>query len=77
MRCAKCGSENVVINTMQVSARTSTKKKGCLYSLGRFLLICCTCGLWLVFGKKKATSKTKFEHETVAVCQNCGNRWTL
>ena len=73
--CPKCGSTNVNFQIVQTGAVTSTKNKGCLYGIGRLLLIVCTCGLWLLFGKKKSKSRTTFSHEKVAVCQNCGYQW--
>ena len=73
--CPKCGSSNVNFQIVQTGAVTSTKNKGCLYGIGRLLLIVCTCGLWLLFGKKKSKSRTTFSHEKVAVCQNCGYQW--
>lgn len=77
MNCPKCGSENVSVQIMQTNAKTSTKRNGCLWSLARWTLIICTCGLWLLVGKHKSTSKTKFKNQTTAVCQNCGNRWNV
>ena len=77
MTCPRCGNQNVNVQLVQMGARTSTKKKGCLYGIARFLLICCTGGLWLLFGKKKATSKTVFAHAKQAVCSNCGHSWTI
>ncbi len=74
-RCSKCGSKNISFQIVQTGAVTSTKNKGCLYSFGRLFLIVCTCGLWLIFGKKKSTSKTRFTNRKVAVCQNCGHQW--
>lgn len=52
MVCPKCGSENVLVTTEQTSAKTKGKNMGCLWSLGRMCLIVCTCGLWLLVGKK-------------------------
>ena len=75
--CPKCGSNNVTFQVVQTGAVTRTKKKGCLFGLGRFLLIICTFGLWLIFGKKKEKSKTKFSNEKVAICQNCGHQWRV
>ena len=74
-KCPKCGSTNVSFQIVQTGAVTNTKAKGCLYSLGRLVLIVCTCGLWLLFGKKKSKSKTTFYNEKMAVCQNCGYQW--
>jgi len=77
MICSKCGSENVSIQIIQIGASSSTKGKGCLFTLGRWLLIICTFGLWLIFAKKKAKTKTKFKHKKVAICQNCGEEWDM
>ena len=77
MVCPKCGSNNVNVQSEQVSSKTNGKDKGCLYGIGRALLIFFTCGLWLVFGKKKDTHKTKIKNRTVAICQNCGHKWKV
>jgi DNA-directed RNA polymerase subunit M/transcription elongation factor TFIIS len=77
MFCPKCGSDKVNIQIVQTGAKSSTKGKGCLFSIGRLLLIICTCGLWLVFGKKKAKTKTTFQNQKMAICQNCGNQWNV
>lgn len=77
MICPKCGSENVAIQTQQVSAKTKGRGTGCLWTLGRWSLIMCTCGLWLLVGKRKGTGKTKFKSKTIALCQNCGNSWDV
>lgn len=77
MTCPKCGSDKVNVNVVQTSATSSTKKKGCLFGIGRVILIICTGGLWLIFGKKKAKTKTSFTNATKAVCQNCGNTWNV
>lgn len=75
MTCPKCRSEDVNIQIIQTGGKTRTKRMGCLYGIGRGLLIVCTCGLWLLFGKKKSTSKTSFRNEKVAVCQRCGHQF--
>ena len=77
MVCKKCGSENVLITSEQISAKTSNKGNGCLWKIGRWILIICTCGLWLLVGKHKGTGKTKFKNNTVCICQNCGNKWKI
>jgi hypothetical protein len=59
------------------SAKTKGKGMGCLWELGRLVLICCTCGLWLLVGKRKGTGKTKYVNRTVALCQNCGHKWNV
>ena len=73
--CPKCGSTNVSFQVVQTGAITNTKKKGCLFGIGRLILIICTCGLWLLWGKKKSRSKTTYINEKIAVCQNCGHHW--
>jgi len=75
MTCPKCGSENVNVMVEQVSGKTKTNKMGCLWTLGRLTLICCTAGLWLLVGKRKEKGTTKYKNKTVAVCQGCGNKW--
>lgn len=77
MVCPKCKSENVTVTTEQVSGKTKGSGMGCLWALGRWTLIICTCGLWLLVGKRKGTGKTSFKNQTVAVCQNCGNKWNV
>lgn len=77
MKCSKCGSSNVIVSSEQVGAKTRTRKNGCLWGIGRAILICCTLGLWLIVGKRKATSTTSFNSITVAICQNCGHKWQV
>lgn len=77
MKCPKCKSENVNVMTEQVSAKTKGNGMGCLWTLCRWTLILCTCGLWLLVGKRKSTSRTKIKNNTVAICQNCGHKWTV
>ena len=77
MVCPRCNSENVLVQTEQVGAKTKTKKMGCLWSICRGMLILCTCGLWLLVGRRKETGKTKFKNKTVCICQNCAHKWTV
>lgn len=73
IRCPQCGAANVQISVVQDSF--STKGSGCLWTIGRWLLIICTCGLWLLIGKHKSKSKMKSRKE--AVCQSCGYSWKI
>ena len=66
MICPKCNSENVNVMLEQVSGKTRTRGMGCLWTLIRWFLIICTLGLWLLIGKRKGTSNTKFKNQTVA-----------
>lgn len=77
MKCPKCGSNNVNVTSEQTNAKTNKQGNGCLWSIGRWLLIICTCGLWLLVGKHTGKSKTKFKNVTVAICQDCGNKWKV
>lgn len=77
MVCKRCGSENVTVTTEQTSGKTRTSHMGCLWTLGRWIMVLMTCGLWLLVGKRKETGKTSFKHVTVAICQNCGHKWSL
>lgn len=77
MQCPNCGSTNVNVQIEQTSAKTKSRDMGCLWSIGRLCLIICTCGLWLLIGRRSKTGKTKFKNRTVAICQNCGNKWYI
>ena len=77
MVCPKCGSNNVNVSIQQKSAKTKQKRMGCLWSIGRACLIVCTLGLWLLVGRRSGTATTKFESETVAVCQQCAYKWVI
>lgn len=77
MTCPKCGSENVNVISEEVGSKTSAKGNGCLWKMGRMLLIVCTCGLWLLVGKHKGTGKTKVKTQTFGLCQNCGHKFKI
>lgn len=75
MVCPKCGSQNVQVMNEVVGEKTRGRATGCLWKIGRWLLIICTCGLWLLVGRRKETHKTKTKNRTVAICQDCAYRW--
>jgi hypothetical protein len=77
MTCPKCKSENVLVTTEQTEAKVKQNNMGCLWGLGRLILILCTCGLWLLVGKRRGKEKIKYKNNTVAICQNCGNKWNV
>lgn len=77
MTCKRCGSDHVSVQAVQTSAKTATKKTGCLWGIGRAFMVLCTGGLWLLFGKRKGTSNTRFAHSSRAVCQKCGYSWDV
>lgn len=58
----------------QVGGKVEAKGAGALWSIGRKILIGITFGLWAIAGYRKETSKTKFKHKIVTICQNCGNK---
>jgi hypothetical protein len=77
MKCVKCGSENVTVTVEQISGKTKEKNMGCLWAMCRWTLIICTCGLWLLVGKRSKTGNTKFTSRSVCICQSCGNKWYI
>jgi len=77
MVCPKCGSDKVNVQVVNTGIETRNRGRGCLWTLGRWFLIICTCGLWLLIGKSKGKSKSKIKTKTQAVCQNCGHRWDV
>jgi len=77
MICPKCGSDKVTVQIVQTSSKTKSKGNGCLWSLGRWTLIICTLGLWLLVGKRKGAHKTTIQNEKQCLCQNCGNSWKI
>ena len=74
MTCPKCGSDKVTVTIEQTSAKTRKRGTGILWGIGRFFLVMCTGGLWLLVGKRKGTANTKFMNKTVSICQACGNK---
>ncbi len=75
--CPRCGSNNVHITSEIANDKSRHRSTGCLWGIGRAILVVCTCGLWLLIGKRKGTSKTKYTYNTVAICQNCAHRWNV
>lgn len=81
MKCSKCGSENVQVQVVEKGQQTNKKGIGFgghMNNSARGLSAICTLGMSNLFWKKsKGTSKTKTINDTVGVCQNCGNTWTI
>jgi len=77
MKCPKCKSENVSVTLEQTTGKTKSRNMGCLWSIGRLCLIFCTCGLWLLVGKRKRSGNIKFKNKTIALCQSCGYKWKI
>ena len=78
MICPKCNSENVTVQAVSI---TKDKKKGLLYWLivgwwwEPLLWLFLTIPMIFIslFGRKKTTTKV----QSMAVCQNCGNKWKV
>lgn len=82
MQCKKCGSNNVSVQLV-----TETQMKTKHHSLLYWIFI----GWWLepilwifltipmLFGKMfgRKNQKLKQKHISIAVCQDCGNRWEI
>lgn len=77
MICRMCGSSKVTVGVEQISSKTRTRNMGCLWAMGRFLLIMCTCGLWLLVGRRSRTSNTRHKNLRYAICQDCGHKWNF
>lgn len=77
MICPNCGSENVIVQSEQVSGKSGISGSNPLMSLGRMFLILCTCGLWLLVPKHEGSAKIKYKNNTVGICQSCGKKWII
>lgn len=75
--CPVCYSHNITYQVTQTNAKTSTKGNGCLWGLGRAMLVLCTCGLWLLIGPHISSSNTSISTRKTAICQNCGHSWIV
>jgi len=73
MQCPKCNSTNV---TVQPVTTVKTKHRGCLGWAFWILLAICTFGIILII-PLLTNSKIKSKTKIMAVCQNCGNSWTV
>lgn len=81
MKCPECGSENVQVQIVEKGQQTNKKGIGFgghVNNSARKLTAMCTLGMSNLFWKKsKGTNRTKTINDTVGVCQNCGNTWTI
>ncbi|MCL2708218.1 MAG: hypothetical protein FWF03_03780 [Defluviitaleaceae bacterium] len=76
-KCPKCGGSNISYQIVQTGSTTKAKSAGCLWSLGRAVLVICTCGLWLIIGKRRGTGTTSVFNKKMAICQSCGKSWNV
>lgn len=81
MKCPKCSSENVSIELVQSGGRTrkhGTGFGGKTNNAARGITALSTLGASnLVWKKSKGTEKMKYKNAKVALCQGCGNDWTV
>ncbi len=64
MNCPNC-SENVIIQTEQVAAKTKVRKNGCLWSMGRFFLVFFTPRPLAACRAAQRHGKTNYAHRTL------------
>lgn len=69
MKCRKCGSENVSVQTISES-----RKSGCGTILLYIILAVSVLG-WFILIPLLLRRKT--DTNTYAVCQNCGHKWKV
>lgn len=68
MKCRKCGSTNVKVD---YNVYVKSKSRSFLWNL---LMICCTCGIWIVWMLIRKR-KEKVVKEKTCICQDCGHTW--
>lgn len=73
MSCPRCRGTNVQVTMVTDSMRN--RNRGCLWTLGRWMLIICTCGLWLLIGR--SAGKSNMQSHKEAICQSCGYSWKV
>lgn len=69
MRCPKCGSENIAINTYQES-----RGAGCFTVLFYIILAFTILGLLIVI---PLMLRKKTRTVTACVCKTCGHKWKI
>lgn len=72
--CNSCGKPDLVFSQEQSTSKMRTKGTGCLWSIGRLFLIVLTFGLWLIIGKRAATSHSEHNYRRYSICQSCGHK---
>ena len=82
MKCPKCGSENVTVQTA-TTVTMSDKHRGCFWWLivgwwwipFKWIFLTLPALIFAIFSHKKQKMKSKTYSK--AVCQNCGNQWNV
>lgn len=84
MKCPKCNSVKVSVTSELASSTTKATNRGFFMFLffGLFYLVWWIITLPFkiiarVFGKGKTIAKTTYNNRTVAICQDCGNKWDV
>ena len=75
--CPRCHGTNVQVQVVNTKMSTRNRGRGILWTIGRWTLILCTLGLWILVGRSKGKSNTKIKNEAFAVCQGCANKWKV
>lgn len=70
MICPKCNSEDVTVVT---ETKGKMHDGSCLQTIGRWTLILCTGGLWLLVRKGRG----KIKSTNYWLCKNCSNKWPV
>lgn len=73
MKCPKCKSENVTVQTV---AETNTERRGCGMWLVWLVGAVVTCGLILIV-PLLTNSRNRSKVKRYATCQSCGHGWVL
>lgn len=82
MVCPKCGNDNVNVQVVN-EVTLKDKHHGCLWMLFigwwwiafKWLVLTLPALIFKIFGHKKQKAINK--QKTVAICQNCGNKWNV
>jgi hypothetical protein len=81
MKCPKCGSNNCIVQIVQmgeVTKRSGVGLGGHANNAARGATAIMTLGLSnLAWKKSQGKNKTKACNVKMVVCQNCGNSWEV
>lgn len=73
MVCPNCGANN---SQAISNVKGKIKRRGFISTLINLMLICCTCGTWLIIMLIRGGSKGKIKTEVIFVCNECGTEFT-
>jgi predicted nucleic-acid-binding Zn-ribbon protein len=79
IKCPKCKSTNISFQIVEEGSKTKKRSPGLLgntYNAARCVASIATLGIaGKILPKAEGTEKSKFQNDTYAVCQSCGNTW--